>query len=127
MKDLSEKLDKQNPNLASFFYEALEHQDTPDCLKSFNVAREMKFPYEIKELIDEGGMKKIYRAYELATQREVALAVISKENISTKDLRYFINEIRITAVLQHPNIMPVYDAGLDPQRESLLHHEIVKW
>ncbi len=82
MNKFSKKFNEQNPDLAQFFFEAKEENEPSSLLDSFNEAQNSDFPYELKEIIDEGGMKRIYRAHELATQREVALALINKEEIS---------------------------------------------
>ncbi|MCM8536573.1 MAG: protein kinase [Lentisphaeraceae bacterium] len=67
--------------------------------------------YEDIEPLAEGGMKKIWAAKDLLTERVVAKAVIKKQG-SPEDLEDFIREARITASLEHPNIVPIHDIGL---------------
>ena len=111
-----DKEETPNPKLAQFFFEAEDElNNTPEKIDSLKSLKSQDFPYELIENFDEGGMKTIYRALDRKTRREVALALIKHEAFSEKDLRYFMNEAWITANLQHPNIVPIYDVGLDPE------------
>ena len=74
------------------------------------------FRYDILDEIDYGGMKSIFRAIDKQTRRQVAIAFIRNEEYSDKVLRYFIQEAWLTASLQHPNIVPIYDIGVAPDR-----------
>ena len=57
-----------------------------------------------------GGMKEIYQVYDTHTERLVAMARMHPE--AAMDLKkQFLHEARITASLEHPSIMPVYDIG----------------
>lgn len=59
-----------------------------------------------------GGSKEIFRVRDPHTSRDVALAKL-KEGASVEQMERFLNEARITAALEHPSIMPIYDIGLD--------------
>ncbi|MCM8529769.1 MAG: serine/threonine protein kinase, partial [Lentisphaeraceae bacterium] len=64
----------------------------------------------------KGGMKEIFKVYDQLTDRELAMAKpIVKDDSDTNE--YFLREARITASLQHPNIMPIYDIGSDENGE----------
>ena len=63
------------------------------------------------ELISEGGMKKVYRITDSASKRSVAKAVLKYPDSDTNVLLRFIHEARITAMLEHPNIVPVYQVN----------------
>ncbi len=66
----------------------------------------------VEEVIGRGDMGVVYRAEELALQRPVALKVIVREY--SRDQRFrerFRRESRIAAAIDHPNIIPVFDAG----------------
>lgn len=65
--------------------------------------------YDIKELIGEGALKKVYLAYDKALDRNVAYALM-KEGGHEDD---FLNEARLASTLSHPYIAPVYDLGFD--------------
>lgn len=68
--------------------------------------------YKILEELAHGGMKVIHRALHLKSQRMVAMARLHPE---TPEELYdpFIREARLTAHLDHPNIIKVYDLGID--------------
>ena len=66
----------------------------------------------VEEVISHGDMGVVYRAEELALQREVALKLILPEY--SRDERFrerFRRESRIAAAIDHPNVIPIFDAG----------------
>lgn len=66
----------------------------------------------IEEVISQGDMGVVYRADELALQRPVALKLIRPEYSTDERFRErFRRESRITAAIDHPNVIPVFDAG----------------
>src|SRR4051812_14093513 len=66
----------------------------------------------IEEHLGTGGMGVIYRATELRLGRPVALKLISADRASDPALRErFEREARLTASIDHPNVIPVYGAG----------------
>jgi DNA-binding beta-propeller fold protein YncE/predicted Ser/Thr protein kinase len=67
--------------------------------------------YRIDALIARGGMGVVYRATQLALERPVALKVISRELADKEGFRErFLRESRLAAGLDHPSVVPVYDA-----------------
>ena len=68
--------------------------------------------YEIHELIGAGGMAMVYRAYDTLDDRTVAIKIL-KDEFSANDefIRRFKNESKAIAVLNHPNIVKVYDVS----------------
>lgn len=69
--------------------------------------------YEIREVIGFGGMAVVYKAYDLTMQCEVAVKILKDEFISNEELRRrFSNEAKAITVLNHPNIVKVFDVGL---------------
>ena len=68
--------------------------------------------YEIIEEIGQGGMGKVYKAYDPELERIVALKIIlPQKNIKENHIERFLREAKATAKLQHPNIVTVYDIG----------------
>ena len=66
----------------------------------------------IEEVLGTGGMGVIYRATELRLGRPVALKLIAADGASDPALRErFEREARLTASIDHPNVIPVYAAG----------------
>jgi serine/threonine protein kinase len=71
-------------------------------------------PYEISGLLGAGGMGEVYRARDTRLGRDVAVKVVPEELAAHKDrLRRFEQEARATAVLSHPNILAVFDIGVE--------------
>ena len=67
--------------------------------------------YRVDALIARGGMGVVYRATHLALDRPVALKVIASHLADDESFRdRFLRESRLAARLEHPNVVPVYDA-----------------
>jgi TolB-like protein/tetratricopeptide (TPR) repeat protein len=67
--------------------------------------------YAIERPLGEGGMAFVYLATDVKHEREVAIKVLKPELAASLGAERFLREIRITAKLQHPNILPLYDSG----------------
>src|SRR2546422_118983 len=69
-------------------------------------------PYEVTGQLGTGGMGEVYRARDTRLGREVAIKVLPASFASDADrLRRFEQEARTTGMLNHPNILAVYDVG----------------
>jgi serine/threonine-protein kinase len=68
--------------------------------------------YQIQELVGRGGMAVVYRAVDVRLGRLVALKVLAIE-LATDDAfrQRFIRESRAGAAVDHPNVIPVFEAG----------------
>ena len=67
--------------------------------------------YRFERHLGEGGMATVYLAHALKHDRKVALRVLKPELGTILGAERFLNEIKVTANLQHPNILPLYDSG----------------
>jgi serine/threonine protein kinase len=68
--------------------------------------------YEIRSLINKGGMGVVFKAYQKSLKRDVALKMIGSRLFASQDaVRWFIQERCNNAILDHPNIVPVYEGG----------------
>lgn len=68
--------------------------------------------YEIRELIGIGGMAYVYHCYDTIDDREVAIKILKDEFLDNEDfIRRFKNESKAIAVLNHPNIVRVFDVS----------------
>ena len=68
--------------------------------------------YRILRPIGEGGMASVFLALQESLEREVALKVMSPALAANAEFaRRFLVEGKITAKLQHPNLVTVYDIG----------------
>ena len=67
--------------------------------------------YEIGEEVAHGGLKTIFSAYDHKSCRHVAIAFLRKDRQNEENQTEFIREAKMSALLEHPNIIPVYDVG----------------
>ncbi|HEX5634336.1 MAG TPA: serine/threonine-protein kinase, partial [Gemmatimonadales bacterium] len=67
--------------------------------------------YRLEAALGQGGMATVWRARDLRHDRDVALKVLRPELAVAIGAERFQREIRLTARLQHPNILPVFDSG----------------
>jgi serine/threonine protein kinase len=68
--------------------------------------------YQIEKQIGRGGMAVVYRAFDPRLGRSVALKILAPELARDAGFRErFAREMRATAAVDHPHIVPVYDAG----------------
>jgi len=67
--------------------------------------------YRIERKLGEGGMASVYLAEDVKHQRKVALKILRPELAAVIGGERFLAEIRTTANLQHPHILPLFDSG----------------
>src|SRR5271170_6280126 len=83
-------------------------------------------PYEIKSTLGVGGMGEVYRARDSRLNRDVAIKVLRQDSASgssgaSADLRSrFEREARAVAALNHPNIIAVYDFGIEAGQQYIV-------
>jgi YVTN family beta-propeller protein len=75
--------------------------------------------YRIEALLGRGGMSVVYRADHARLRRKVALKLLAPELADDERFRErFLRESQLAASLDHPNVVPIYDAG---EVEGLLY------
>ena len=67
--------------------------------------------YRLERELGKGGMATVYLGEDLRHQRRVAVKVLRPDLSAIVGAERFLNEIRVTANLQHPHILPLYDSG----------------
>ena len=67
--------------------------------------------YQVLRGIGEGGMATVYLARDIRHDRDVALKVLRPELAAVIGVDRFLAEIKLTANLQHPHILPLFDSG----------------
>jgi eukaryotic-like serine/threonine-protein kinase len=72
--------------------------------------------FQLRERLGEGGFGEVFLAYDPRLDRDVAVKVLKEANPSAKLMGRFFREARAVARLDHPNIVPVHDAGFDSGR-----------
>ncbi len=70
--------------------------------------------FKILKLIGVGGMGEVYLARQLSLDRDVALKIFPPDWAADRErVQRFLNEVRLLARLEHPNIVTAYEAGED--------------
>jgi YVTN family beta-propeller protein len=68
--------------------------------------------YRVEALLGRGGMSVVYRAEDMRLKRKVALKLLASELAEDERFRErFLHESELAASLDHPNIVPIYEAG----------------
>src|SRR5215211_6312852 len=85
--------------------------------------------YVIEAEIGRGGMATVYRARDVRHKRNVAVKVLRHDIGAVLGPERFLSEIEVTANLQHPNLLPLFDSGevqlgSDDDARSLLFYVI---
>ena len=76
------------------------------------IGRTLDDRYEIQELIGTGGMAEVYKGKDVVEDRIVAVKILKKEYAENDEfLRRFLVESKAIAVLDHPNIVKMYDVS----------------
>ena len=75
--------------------------------------------YKIERHLGEGGMANVYLAEDLKHDRKVAVKVLRPELAAVLGAERFVQEIKTTANLQHPHILPLFDSG---EADSFLYY-----
>jgi serine/threonine-protein kinase len=75
--------------------------------------------YTVERELGQGGMATVYLAHDLRHGRPVALKVLRPELAAVIGAERFLTEIRTTAALQHPHILPLHDSG---EADSFLYY-----
>ena len=80
-----------------------------DPVARLNAALEGR--YAIERELGEGGMATVYLAEDIKHNRKVALKVLKPELAAVVGAERFLAEIKTTAKVQHPYILPLHDSG----------------
>ena len=75
--------------------------------------------YRLERELGQGGMATVYLAHDLRHERDVAIKVLHPDLGAALGGERFLSEIRTTAKLQHPHILPLLDSG---EADTLLYY-----
>ena len=75
--------------------------------------------YSIESELGSGGMATVYLAHDIKHDRKVAVKVLRPELAAVIGAERFLHEIKVTANLQHPHILPLHDSG---EADSFLYY-----
>lgn len=85
------------------------------------IGRKLDGRYEIRELIGVGGMANVYKAFDVLENRIVAVKILREEYMDNDEfMRRFRNESRAISLLDHPNIVKVYDVIFSNRIQSIV-------
>jgi len=90
------------------------YDETPDeeeCSPILSELKSLDTRYTEKQKIASGGMKCISKVFDVSTSRYLAMAELLPE-IDEDFNEVFLREARLTALLEHPNIISIHDIGL---------------
>jgi eukaryotic-like serine/threonine-protein kinase len=91
-----------------------------------STGRVLQGRYELLRVIGRGGMAEVYAARDLTLGREVAVKLLAERFVDDEGfIRRFQDEARHVARLNHPNLVAVYDTGID-QGQPYIVMELVE-
>src|ERR1051325_1325289 len=76
--------------------------------------------YRIERELGSGGMASVYLARDAKHDRNVAIKILHAELTAVLGVERFLQEIRVTAHLQHPHILGLIDSGVIDEQGSEL-------
>ncbi len=75
--------------------------------------------YTIDRVLAQGGMATVLLGHDLRHERAVAIKVLARDLVAPAGAERFLREIRVTARLTHPHLLPMHDSG---EAEGLLYY-----
>lgn len=85
------------------------------------IGKKIEGRYEITELIGDGGMAYVYKANDVLEDRIVAVKILKDEFLQNEEfVRRFKNESKAIALLNHPNIVHVYDVSFSERNMAIV-------
>ena len=128
---MNPKLEKNftslDKNLAEFFHKSLDDVSEEELTYAFPIQNDLttnRPRYAQEEFLAQGGMKRIYRVRDQWAGRWVAKATLA-DTAKASEIETFLREARLTSSLQHPNIIPIYDIGLDEKGQPFFIMELL--
>lgn len=91
------------------------------------LTRKPQEKYKFRKSIGHGGMKVVIQVKDRDTTRDIAMAILpDAQSRPKRDILRFVEEARITASLEHPNIVPVHDIGVDQHGSPYFTMKLIK-
>ena len=85
------------------------------------IGKKLDGRYLIESMIGVGGMANVYRGRDVRTGNEIAVKVLKEEFLGNEELvRRFKNESKAISILDHPNIVKVYDVSVTDQLQYIV-------
>ena len=114
MNENKDFFDSINPKLSNFYEvdEAASHLDTEAQFPLQEELKNLSYKFNTEKLVGSGSMKEIFQVQDLPSGRRIAKAKL-KDDSDPKAVESFLREARLTASLQHPNIIRIYEIAYD--------------
>jgi eukaryotic-like serine/threonine-protein kinase len=74
----------------------------------------------VADRLGEGGMGVVHTGHQVALDRRVAVKTLRREHLSDENVESLLGEAWLAGSLEHPNVVPIYDLGLDESGAPLL-------
>ncbi|MGN6184128.1 MAG: serine/threonine protein kinase [Thermoanaerobaculia bacterium] len=71
--------------------------------------------YRVLQHLGGGGSSEVYLAEDTVMRRKVALKILRKHETDERSIRHFERELRVAAMINHPNIVTVLDVGVEDE------------
>ena len=85
------------------------------------IGKKLDGRYLIESLIGVGGMANVYKGRDIRTNNAIAVKVLKEEFLDNEELvRSFKNESKAISILDHPNIVKVYDVSVTDQLQYIV-------
>lgn len=85
------------------------------------IGKKLDGRYLIESLIGVGGMANVYKGCDVRTGNQIAVKVLKEEFLDNEELvRRFKNESKAISILNHPNIVKVYDVSVTDQLQYIV-------
>ena len=108
-EDADKRIEPESNPTLRIHYDDAAGQDMPDVMRPREGSK-----YRYIRTLGRGGMKVVLEVHDNDTMRNVAMALLPDISTRSKlELGQFLREARLTAGLEHPNIVPVHDIGMD--------------
>ena len=113
--DLEDNFQENMDFLGDFYHDDVMEEPADLVMRSslLGLSKAQDEKYQVLGRLDSGGMKIICQVVDRDTTRHLAMALPREEARTSDDLEKFIREARITALLEHPNIVPIHDIGIN--------------
>ncbi len=94
IEDFTEKIGRETPNID---------------LSRIEEGAVLGKRFKLLEFLGEGGMGRVYKAFDLNLKEEVAIKIVKKKDMSEKDLERVFREVKTARNISHPNLVKYYD------------------
>lgn len=98
----------------------------PRAASSYRAGDLVGSDYRLLAIIGQGGMGTVFRAEHILMGREFALKLLSPEMVNEATWQRFATEAKILSKLNHPNIVQIFNMGIDRERAPYYVMELLK-